>query len=40
MAKKKVIKKVITDDNKSIKVKVDKRAEREESRKKEQEIFV
>ncbi len=39
MAKKKVIKKVITDDNQSKKVKVDKRVEREESRKIEQEIL-
>ncbi|MHA1673779.1 MAG: 50S ribosomal protein L31e [Promethearchaeota archaeon] len=39
MAKKKVIKKVITEDNQTIKVKVDKRAEREESKKVEQEIL-
>ncbi|TFH30270.1 MAG: hypothetical protein E4G98_02380 [Promethearchaeota archaeon] len=38
MAKKKVIKKVITEDNQTKVVKVDKREEREESRKKELEI--
>ncbi|MHA1520984.1 MAG: 50S ribosomal protein L31e [Promethearchaeota archaeon] len=39
MAKKKVIKKIVTGDNQTKKVKVDKRAEREESRKREQEIL-